>query len=95
MGNSIRFWLRNGFSCESVQVLKTENVSTWEGLMNMTNITFVQDQVSKNLINDNKSTINALFRLQYWLEMFESSQWNYDKWGNKLVLKWLYRFNAN
>ena len=31
-GNSIHFWLTNRYSCESVEDLETENVSTWRGL---------------------------------------------------------------
>ena len=31
-GNSIHFWHANGFSCESVKVFETENISTWGGL---------------------------------------------------------------
>ena len=31
-GNSIHFRLTNGYSCESVEDLEAEIVSTWEGL---------------------------------------------------------------
>ena len=34
-GNIIHFRLTNGCSCESVEVFETENVSTWEGLLNL------------------------------------------------------------